>query len=98
MERLDFTGDSESTVSAQVQRLENEAGHPLFARSTRSVRLTPAGELLLGYARTILRLNEDARLCLAGGPAAGRLRVGAAEDLAGWLPKILRPFSRDYPA
>jgi DNA-binding transcriptional LysR family regulator len=88
---------TQSTVSAQIQRLENEAGHPLFVRSTRTVRLTPAGELLLGYARTILRLNEDARLCLAGGRAAGNLRIGAAEDLAGWLPKILRPFSREYP-
>jgi DNA-binding transcriptional LysR family regulator len=88
---------TQSTVSAQIQRLENDAGHPLFVRSTRSVRLTPAGELLLGYARTILRLNEDAQLCLSGGRAAGRLRVGAAEDLAGWLPKVLRTFCRRYP-
>ena len=88
---------TQSTVSAQIQRLENDAGHPLFVRSTRSVRLTPAGELLLGYARTILRLNEDARLHLSGARHVGRLRVGAAEDLAGWLPKILRAFSRQYP-
>jgi len=88
---------TQSTVSAQIQRLENEAEHPLFVRSTRSVCLTPAGEQLLGYARTILRLNEDARLCLSGGRAAGRLRVGAAEDLAGWLPKILRSFTRQCP-
>jgi hypothetical protein len=52
---------------------------------------------LLGYARTILRLNEDARLHLSGRRCGGRLRVGAGEDLAGWLPKILRAFSRQYP-
>jgi DNA-binding transcriptional LysR family regulator len=88
---------TQSTVSAQIQRLESEAGHPLSIRSTRSVSLTPAGELLLGYARTILRLNEDARLHLSGARQAGRLRVGAGEDLAGALPKILRAFSRQYP-
>src|SRR5215470_15874204 len=88
---------TQSTVSAQIQRLESDAGHPLFVRSTRSVRLTPAGEVLLGYARTILRLNEDARLHLSGERRGGRLRIGAGEDLAGWLPKILRPFSRQYP-
>jgi len=88
---------TQSTVSAQIQRLESDTGHPLFVRNTRSVRLTSAGETLLGYARTILRLNEDARLHLSGARHVGRLRVGAAEDLAGWLPKILRAFSRQYP-
>jgi DNA-binding transcriptional LysR family regulator len=88
---------TQSTVSAQIQRLESDAGHPLFVRSTRSVNLTPAGEVLLGYARTILRLNEDARLHLSGKRRGGRLRVGAGEDLAGWLPKILKGFSRQYP-
>jgi DNA-binding transcriptional LysR family regulator len=88
---------TQSTVSAQIQRLESDAGRPLFVRSTRSVNLTPAGEALLGYARTILRLNEDARLHLSGRRCGGRLRVGAGEDLAGWLPNILRAFSRQYP-
>jgi DNA-binding transcriptional LysR family regulator len=88
---------TQSTVSAQIQRLESGAGHPLFARSTRSVNLTPEGEVLLGYARTILRLNEDARLHLSGKRRGGRLRVGAGEDLVGWLPKILKAFSRQYP-
>jgi DNA-binding transcriptional LysR family regulator len=89
---------TQSTISAQIQRLENEAGRPLFVRNTRSVRLTSAGETLLGYARTILRLNEDARLRLSGESNAGRLRVGAGEDLAqSWLPEVLRRFSRQYP-
>lgn len=87
---------TQSTVSAQIQRLETEAGHSLFVRSTRSVSLTSAGEVLLGYARTILRLNEDARLYLSGN-RGGRLRVGAGEDLAGWLPEVLRGFARQYP-
>ena len=89
---------TQSTVSAQIQRLEDEAGSLLFVRSTRSVQLTSAGETLLGYARTILRLNEDARLCLSGVRHAGRVRVGVNEDLTdSWLPKVLHRFGRQYP-
>jgi DNA-binding transcriptional LysR family regulator len=89
---------TQSTVSAQVQRLEQEAGRSLFVRSTRSVELTSAGETLLGYARTILRLNEDARLRLSGVRHAGRVSVGANEDLTeSWLPKVLHRFGRQYP-
>jgi DNA-binding transcriptional LysR family regulator len=90
---------TQSTISAQIRRLEDEAGRALFVRSTRSVQLTSAGEMLLGYARTILCLNEDARLRLSGARHVGRLRVGAAEDLAdAWLPEVLRCFGRQYPA
>jgi len=44
-----------------------------------------------------MRDDRNARLHLSGARHVGRLRVGAAEDLAGWLPKILRAFSRQYP-
>ena len=89
---------TQSTISAQIQRLESEAGRPLFMRNTRSVQLTAAGETLLGYARTILRLNEDARLRLSGARHAGRLRIGTNEDLAdAWLPVILRRLGHQYP-
>lgn len=89
---------TQSTVSAQIHRLEEEAGRSLFARSTRSVQLTSAGETLLGYARTILRLNEDARLCLSGVRQAGRVRIGVSEDLAdSWLPKVLQNMGRQCP-
>jgi DNA-binding transcriptional LysR family regulator len=64
----------------------------------RSVQLTSAGETLLGYARTILRLNEDARLRLSGVRHAGRVRVAANEDLTdSWLPNVLHRFGRQYP-
>jgi len=89
---------TQSTVSAQIQRLEDEVGRPLFARSTRSVQLTSDGETLLGYAKTILRLNEDACLRLSGARHAGRVRIGAQEDLTDrWLPKVLGCFCRQYP-
>lgn len=89
---------TQSTVSAQIHRLEEEAGRLLFVRSTRSVQLTSDGETLLGYARTILRLNEDARLCLSGTHRVGRVRMGASEDLTDrWLPKLLNRLGRECP-
>jgi len=89
---------TQSTVSAQIQRLEDEAGSLLFVRSTRSVQLTSAGETLLGYARTILRVNEDARLRLSGVRHAGIVPVGVNEDLTdSWLPEVLHRFGRQYP-
>ncbi|MDX8521651.1 LysR family transcriptional regulator [Mesorhizobium dulcispinae] len=89
---------TQSTVSAQIRRLEDQAGQALFARSTRSVQLTPAGDTLLGYARTILRINEDARQRLSGAVPAGRIRLGSSEDLTGaWLPRLLRRFVTQFP-
>jgi DNA-binding transcriptional LysR family regulator len=90
---------TQSTVSAQIRRLEAQAGRPLLRRSTRSVALTEAGETLLGYARSILRLNQDARARLSESSLAGRIRIGASEDVAGsGLPEVLRRFTARHPA
>lgn len=95
-DRLNLT---QSTISAQIRRLEAQAGCPLLARSTRSVALTDAGMTLLGYARSILHLNEDARAQLGGSALTGSLRIGASEDFAGtWLPDVLRRFAGRHPA
>jgi len=89
---------TQSTISAQIRRLEEQAGQPLFARSTRSVALTPAGATLLSYARSILQLNADAQARLSGKGYAGNLRIGVAEDLTeSWLPTILRRYGARHP-
>jgi len=44
----------QSTVTARIQMLEQAAGKKLFARRTRSVELTPAGEALLPYAEQVM--------------------------------------------
>lgn len=88
--RLNLT---QSAVSAHVRRLEDQAETPLFVRNTRSVYLTPEGEALLGYARAILRLNEDARSRLSGERRGVHLRIGASDDfMSNWLPRVLRQF------
>jgi DNA-binding transcriptional LysR family regulator len=96
-QRLHLT---QSAVSAQIKRLELEVGCALLTRSTRSVALTPQGEILLEYARRILALHEDIRKRL--GPTrriGGHVRVGAAEGfLGGWLADLLQRFTAEYPA
>lgn len=73
---------TQSAISAHLRRLEEQAAKPLFLRTTRSVSLTPDGELLLGYARAILALNRDARARLRHASTDGMLRIGMSEDFA----------------
>jgi len=85
---------SQSAVSAQIVRLEEQVGRTLLLRNTRSVALTGDGRTLLGYARAMLNLSEEARTRLGAGDAVGgRLRIGASEDVAGgWLADAMRRF------
>ncbi|WP_426504466.1 LysR family transcriptional regulator [Dactylosporangium sp. McL0621] len=78
-------------VSQQVQRLERELGVRLFERSTRHVRLTPAGERLLPEARAALAAADRVGR-VAGGIAAGAdatLRIGTSQGLGDRLNQVL---------
>lgn len=83
---------SQSAVSAQIARLEEQVGRALLTRNTRSVTLTEQGRMLLGYARAMLNLSEEAKTKLGSGNAVDvTLRIGASEDVAGgWLPDVMR--------
>jgi DNA-binding transcriptional LysR family regulator len=83
--RLNLT---QSAVSAHLRRLEEQAGAPLVTRTTRSLTLTPDGEVLLGYARAILALNRDARARLNRLADAGLVRIGLSDDFA--QPRVMR--------
>ena len=61
-ERLNMT---QSTISQQIARLEDQLGQPLIDRDARPLRMTPAGERLAGYARRILALQHEASLALS---------------------------------
>lgn len=91
-------GRTRSAVSLQVRRLESQAGARLFRKEGRRLGLTPAGELLLGYARRILQLQAEALGALQGEASPGPVRLGAAQDLAErWLPEALARFARARP-
>lgn len=70
-------------VSAAIQRLERELDVRLFARSTRSLRLTAEGEQYLPYAEEVLSVLGEGRERLHGERHAlqGTLKIAAPSDL-----------------
>jgi len=92
-------GRTQSAVSLQMRRLEDHAGQPLFTRAGRSFALTAAGELVLGYARRLLALNDEAVAAVRGSQLASPVRLGVLPDFAEtWLPPVLARFARTHPA
>lgn len=89
---------TQSTVSQQLKRLEERLATSLLARNTRSLSLTERGELLLGYARRLLALNDEALAALDETRLQGRVRLGSAQEVAdGGLADLLAHFSRLHP-
>lgn len=94
-ERLHKT---QSTISQQVRRLEQELGVELFRTEGRKRVLTPTGETMLGYARQMLALQEDALAAITEQSAEGELRIGVSLSLTeSMLPSILARFKRHNP-
>ncbi|MEX0430205.1 LysR substrate-binding domain-containing protein [Spiribacter insolitus] len=88
-----------SAVSMQIKRLEEMLGRALFVREPRQVHLTPEGETMLGYARQLLELNDEAVGQFLSPQVGGTVRLGAPDDLGTRvLPGILSQFSRSFPA
>jgi DNA-binding transcriptional LysR family regulator len=89
---------TQSTVSQQIKRLEEDVGQPLLVRSGKDVTLTEAGERLLSYARRLLALAEEARDVLSRPSSEGAIRLGITEDFAAYrLTKLLATFLRSHP-
>lgn len=90
----------QSALSHQVARLETHLGAMLFERSSRRVRLTPAGEAFVLSARTALeaarRIGED--VAAACGEVRGRLSIGEISSLTELdLVDLLAGFHGQYP-
>ncbi|MBD8899532.1 LysR substrate-binding domain-containing protein [Rhodanobacter sp. DHG33] len=89
---------STSAVSAQLKKLELQAGTPLLRKAGRGMALTEAGETMLGYARRLLELNDEAVAAIRGVELAGRVRLGMQEDFGErLLPAVLGRFARTHP-
>ncbi|OUL31466.1 LysR family transcriptional regulator [Nostoc sp. RF31YmG] len=89
---------STSAVSAQLKKLEQQAGAPLLVRQGRGLALTPTGDVLLGYARRLLALNDEAVAALDGAHWQGEVRLGLqAEFGEQLLPAVLARFGRAHP-
>ncbi|WP_238199703.1 LysR substrate-binding domain-containing protein [Methylobacterium tardum] len=93
--RLSLT---QSTVSLQIKRLEDGLTRRLFDRDGRELKLTPEGEILLTYARQILRLGAEALSRLGESDVSGVVRLGTPEDFATThLSEVLACFARTHP-
>jgi DNA-binding transcriptional LysR family regulator len=90
----------QSALSHQIARLERELGARLFERTSRRVRLTPAGAAFLPAARQCLDAAERAaaEVAAAVGEVRGRLAVGVISTVAAVdVPSALREFRGRYP-
>lgn len=91
---------SQPAVSAQIRQLEQEYGQRLFDRTAKSVRLTPAGEVLLDYARQMLTLRQNSLSAISqsNGVPIGTLSIGANEGTFLYvLPKVFAKYHRAFP-
>ncbi|GAA1230170.1 LysR family transcriptional regulator [Streptomyces rhizosphaericus] len=90
----------QSALSHQIARLEKELGARLFERTSRRVRLTPAGAAFLPAARQCLDAAEraPAEVAAAVGEVRGRLAVGLIPTVTAVdIPGALRDFRERYP-
>lgn len=96
---------SASTLSRQIQRLEDEVGEPLFLRDNRRVELTQAGKILQQFAQNTvweyeqLRHQLDYQRQIDQTILTGELRIFCSVTAAySHLPSILDRFRAAYPA
>jgi DNA-binding transcriptional LysR family regulator len=89
---------TQSAVSMQIKRLEDRLGVELFRRTKANVELSPSGEGLLGYARRILSLNDEAMAHLREHKVEGLVRLGVMDDYGtSVVPPLLASFLASYP-
>jgi len=90
---------TQSAVSMQMKRLEEDVlKRQLFERDGRQVRLTAEGQVLLGYARRILKLHSEVFNTLREPHMVGLVRIGVPDDyVMRFLPGILSRFAQFYP-
>jgi len=96
----EFLGIAQPALSRQIAHLENALGTPLFARTRRSVELTPAGQLLFERLQPLLavlqRLPSELTAVALG--EVGQVRIGfTGLAMATILPGILRSFAQTHP-
>jgi DNA-binding transcriptional LysR family regulator len=89
---------TQPAISLQLRRLELAAGHRMFERDLRRLHLTRHGEILLPYARMLLKLHDDAQARLSAEEIAGRVTLGCPDLYAAFLlPQTLARFRASYP-
>jgi len=90
---------TQSAVSMQLKRLEELLDVQLLDRSGRTIAFTASGDQLLGYARRMVAMNDEAVLRLTAQEYAGTLRLGVPHDIVyPAIPQVLKQFNSLFPA
>lgn len=93
-------GVAQPTISAQVQRLEEDLGVVLVVRGAHGIQPTHAGEHLLPYLRAALRAEQSMRqeAGAISGVRSGRVRLGSiAAASQALLPRVVQRYRAEYP-
>ena len=94
----DTVGRTQSALSLQIKKLEENLGCELFARTSRKVTLTEQGEIFLGYAKRIVQLQWEVYSRLKEPDIEGEIRLGTPEDFAThYLPDVLALLRKHHP-
>lgn len=91
---------TQPALTQRIQALEREVGASLLTRSSREVRLTPIGEALLPYARSLVKLEERAlrELKDTAAGASGLIRIAyMASGDAVTQGKVIAEFRKQFP-
>lgn len=91
---------SQSSLSQQINKLENELGTSLFVRTTRSVQLTPAGSEFVTHAQRIMSGVSEARRCIQEyvSIVKGELKLGTLAVIGSYnLPNLVTSFQDNFP-
>ncbi len=89
---------TQSAVSMQLKRLEENLGQSLLDRSGRGIGLTSAGEQLLSYGRKLLVLNDEIYSRMTDDAYEGVLVLGVPHDIVyPAIPRVLKLFKAEHP-
>lgn len=93
---------SQSTISMQIKRLEEQLEVCLLQRSNQGIKLTSEGKTLLAYAERFLRLNNEVLSALSTQPLRGEIHFGVPTDYAQafvqhFIPRLKREFPELLP-
>jgi DNA-binding transcriptional LysR family regulator len=90
-------GRTQPAISQQIDRLEEIVGRTLFT-DRRKLDLTRDGDVMLAFARAMLRLNDEARRRFTAPAVTGHVILGTPDLYASFiLPEVLANFSRVHP-
>ena len=89
-------GYAQSSITMQIQRLEQEYNTVIFERYGRKMRLTQSGQELLKYANHIVSIYQESKEVIAL-QERGNISISTIETLAAFfLPRYLQEFRQAF--